>query len=591
MLGKNQVERQRCGAACLQKQAAKTIRLAKMQRQATAWLHGAHEGRCLATKPHKGHKNNDCELAEAGRWKIGDHLTRKNVTDSWVSGTIACLARCALCPRCNFVTLSIMDRACMWSRECAEQVPQRGYRWGFVRNHTQPFNHKEECKRDFVMRPRPEFLQQQLAPGESDEILQRSHERISYRVANSDGLIKLLGTGRSTHGQALQNDGLCAKVGEQRAFEERCRGSISTMNASLSRLRFRSGLVFVTPPRQKSVWGLGHVLSIVYAMHFVCRRLRRYCYMSFYDMEIHKLFGYANGELWSPTPEELDRYGQSKHMWLQWDPMAIFTQLRNETSPLVRVTLMGQIPVDSSSWLPHSMPLRFDRRVGQLRLDRCFCRYVTHPLFPPSETDARAAATAAVSYHMRTGFADLTDEYLQETEAAPSWKSIGQWFNLACNYTIFSERTSFVFSDSPGLLAYLHRTLPDMVRRNQKVAGMTGPTRSWDATFADKIPSATDAVLAGMAPEIEYSYLSTFARPAMARSMCTWRATDIERRSCPRYSAVYVRDLYAQIGHSDHLRTMCLRWQMDSFHPCKNMVSRACQRSYVEATAAPTRQL
>ena len=114
---------------------------------------------------------------------------------------------------------------------------------------------------------------------------------------------------------------------------------------------------------------------------------------------------------------------------------------------------------------------------------------------------------------------------------------------------------------------------------------MKGPTRSWSARFEVKIPSAIDTVLAGMAPEIEYAYLSSFSQPTMARSMCTWRASEIERRSCPRFTSVYVRDLYTQVSHADHLRTACVRWQLQADHPCKNVTSSTCQKLFVEATA------
>ena len=114
---------------------------------------------------------------------------------------------------------------------------------------------------------------------------------------------------------------------------------------------------------------------------------------------------------------------------------------------------------------------------------------------------------------------------------------------------------------------------------------MKGPTRSWNARFEEKIPSAIDTVLAGMVPEIEYAYLSSFAQPTMARSMCTWRTIEIERRSCPRFTEVYVRDLYMQVSHADHLRTLCVRWQLQAYHPCKNVTSSMCQQKFVEATA------
>ena len=559
-----------------------------------AWLDQAQAGRCNETGALslKDRTNNDCEFGEAGHWKL--FLRReRNASAAWEKAAAACLLRCSTCPRCHFVSMSIEKQACMWSRGCSGQMKNsehrrqlgRGFIWGFVKSRGAPLDYQTRCARDFIMRPAADLLAKPLQQGESDEILALTHRRNYYCPATSAHLINVLGTDRSPHGEMLPNDGLCARVGEQRAFEARCESTIRQMNISLRRLRFRSGLVFTVPG--KSIWGLGHVLSIVYAMHFVCRRLRRYCYLSFYDMEVQRLFGYANGELWSPTDEELSRYGNgSKELKLSWkDPEWILELLRNETAPLLRVTLRGHLPTQSSTWLPHSMPLRFNRRLRQQRLDRCFCRYVSQPLFHPSEVDARAAATASVAYHLRTGFADVDDNVLNVTGAAPSLTSIAHWFKLACDFAVFSERTSFVFSDSPGLLTYLHRALPGLVRHNQQVASMKKPTRSWRARFEDKIPAALDTVLAGMVPEIEYSYLSSFAQPTMARSMCTWRATEIERRSCPRFTEVYVRDLYGQVSHEDHQRTMCIRWQLQAYHPCKNVISHMCQRKFVEATA------
>ena len=558
------------------------------------WLDQAQAGRCNDTGALTNDRtNNDCEFGEAGHWKL--FLRHEpNASAAWEKAAAACLLRCSTCPRCHFVSMSIEKRVCMWSRGCSGQMKNNehrrqlglGFIWGRVKSHGAPLDYKTRCARDFIMRPAADVLAKPLKQGESDEILALAHRRKYYCPVTSAQLINLLGTDRSPHGEMLPNDGLCARVGEQRAFEARCESTIRQMNISLRRLRFRSGLVFTIPG--KSIWGLGHVLSIVYAMHFVCRRLRRYCYLSFYDMEVHRLFGYANGELWSPTDEELSRYGNdSKQLKFSWRGLeAILEQLRNETAPLLRVTLRGHLPTQSSTWLPHAMPLRFNRRLRQQRLDRCFCRYVSQPLFHPSEVDARAAATASVAYHLRTGFADVDDNVLDRTGAAPSLTSIAHWFKLACDFAVFSERASFVFSDSPGLLTYLHRALPGLVRHNQQVASMKQPTRSWRARFEDKIPAALDTVLAGMVPEIEYSYLSSFAQPAMARSMCTWRATEIERRSCPRFTDVYVRDLFGHVSHEDHQRTMCIRWQLQTYHPCKNVISHMCQRKFVEATAS-----
>ena len=98
--------------------------------------------------------------------------------------------------------------------------------------------------------------------------------------------------------------------------------------------------------------------------------------------------------------------------------------------------------------------------------------------------------------------------------------------------------------------------------------------------------ASPDAVLAGMVAEIEFSYLSSFARPVVARSVCIFRASEIERRSCPDFTNIYVRDLYDQMRR-DFLRPVCMRRQMAANHPCKAISVRECTKSYVEATATP----
>ena len=611
------------------KQLRTDYRPLRMQNESIDWLRRAQSGSCIEHGAPFAvrEENNDCEFAEGGLWKLGSHL-HVNETRGWLSATGACLSRCAVCPGCRYITLSVEKRTCVWSRACQLQ-PRASFRSGLFRNDPAAFDAKL-CKRDFVMQPKRRWFSEPLGPGESDEVLDKAHASIKYHVPLSDEIRTLLGTSvngkdgtwRGPHGPSSvngkgggsggrrsvksardgggaavvlrENDGLCARLGEQRAFETRCEAVIANMNATLRRQRHRRGLVFSTQRGMSSLWGLGHALSIVYVMHHVCRRVDRYCYLSIYDMDMHRLFGYANGELWSPTKEELAAYGSDvTRLRLYWTPSEdMVARLSKESASLVHVTLSGQLPVQGSSWLPHSLPIRYEGSDGShepARFDRCFCRYVTAPLFPPTQAQQRAATGAAVAYHLRTGFADLPNGFMADinaVEQAPSHAHAGKWFNLACDSAVFAERPSFVFSDSPGLVAYLHREYGGLVRHNARVARMTQPSRSWDSTFQNKVPSVTDAVLAGMVPEIEYSFLSSFARPAMARSMCTWRATELERRACSNYTSVYVRDLYMHIGHKDYMRNLCMRRQLMAYHPCKNVSSAECQRRFVLATAA-----
>ena len=128
-------------------------------------------------------------------------------------------------------------------------------------------------------------------------------------------LAQLLGTYR-THAllpSQLPAAGECARLGEPRAFASRCAAPSRALDHALSRARGRSGLVIEYVGR--NVWGVGHVLTLVYALHYVCRRLRRYCYVRLWDSQLEELFTYANGESWAPPSDAalLAAYGACRH--------------------------------------------------------------------------------------------------------------------------------------------------------------------------------------------------------------------------------------------------------------------------------------
>ena len=114
----------------------------------------------------------------------------------------------------------------------------------------------------------------------------------------------------------------------------------------------------------RSVWGLGHVLSLAYALHYICRRLRRYCYLRLWDSQLDELFAYANGESWAVSEAELAKYPTAEPpVEIDLDSHAgtnvhlLHSRLSNETAPLVRVRIVNAAPSASSDALPWALPL------------------------------------------------------------------------------------------------------------------------------------------------------------------------------------------------------------------------------------------
>ena len=59
----------------------------------------------------------------------------------------------------------------------------------------------------------------------------------------------------------------------------------------------------------KSVWGYGNILPNVFLLHRICLKLRRFCYVKVFDMELHRHMRYASGQSWGPLdPSEISQY-------------------------------------------------------------------------------------------------------------------------------------------------------------------------------------------------------------------------------------------------------------------------------------------
>ena len=520
------------------------------------------------------------------------------------------------------------------------------------------------------------------------------------RVPFESPLTSLLGTGRT--GDEAQwevpvaAENRCVSHGEEAEFRQQCGSVIRYMDVALGALRYRRGLVIrLTSDDPK--WGWGHVLTAAFAWHFVCARLHRFCYMQLFDSQFDQLFGYANGESWEPTRDELSQYtGTTLHLRNRSTndahhiPRLLQDLKLHDSHSLIVLDLDGWPPLDSHNWLPYALPLRFDRRAQftsadaealrkclQLceartvallaskgkgggrgaclrrcleqradhvtsRLDRCFARFVTQPLFSPSQFH-KSMASLPVAYHLRTGWADVTDAalrgtHLQSTCCPNLWQcadtrtprvpqcitapaTLGHWFHRACNTTRFASQKSWVMTDNPFLLQYLHSThgaqvhsnyeevprLPRMTaaaRRardlepgyrgmvNSGVLDLT-TTRIWkNSPWGAKREAALDAYVAGLLPEIQISPHTSFARPIVARSMCTRRVVHLTRDGvCPEWDAEFHRDMW---GLSGTVAWPCVEESLPAAHGCKGLAhslegGQTCRRYYVSSmlTAYP----
>ena len=404
----------------------------------------------------------------------------------------------------------------------------------------------------------------------------------SSAVAGSGTIGLRAGAGGST---ALPEADACVRRGEQGAFVAQCAATIGEMDESLSRLRGRRGLFIEYVGR--SVWGLGHVLSLAYTLHHICRRLRRYCYIKLWDSQLDELFGYANGQRWTPHASELAKYAESttiEHTGQEAHSVAaLYERVRNESTPLVHVRQVMSTPLLASEAIPWNLPLVAPLVADPARatvatqpyavtsteregsIDRCFCRYVTQPTFGPagaavlaeSERRVLAASGGGLAVHLRTGLADVADHDLwrvaaQKSDAANSGgrpardravsaKRQGitaQWLYAACSDEALRKLpAALVLSDAPGLTALLLAAYPQMhavdrlaLERNATntaplaiLSGMSA--RSWSNGFAPKLAAAVDVAAAGVASEMLVSRYSSMLKPAVARSMCTRRVS------------------------------------------------------------------
>uniref|UniRef100_A0A7S2J697 Uncharacterized protein n=1 Tax=Haptolina brevifila TaxID=156173 RepID=A0A7S2J697_9EUKA len=136
--------------------------------------------------------------------------------------------------------------------------------------------------------------------------------------------------------------------------------------------------------------------------------------------------------------------------------------------PLLLCPQRVNLPMESEYWLDN-VPLRS----ASGGLDRCFCRYVTAPLFLRAVPHVAALAAPPSALHLRTGLADVDAHAFDRSTWADgacvaarletphlSWASdVESWMRLACPSDAWSHLPtgSYVSSDAPRVLTFLQQ--------------------------------------------------------------------------------------------------------------------------------------
>ena len=271
-------------------------------------------------------------------------------------------------------------------------------------------------------------------------------------------------------------------------------------------------------------------------------------------MNLGLMFGYKNGMSWHPEPAELDKYPNRTVIrdfpaWFNFfhpknPPFLARARLLDNVS-LLEVRSLSSIAFPRP-FLYGALPLPPNARASgrgwwsKLHVPppwatRCFCRFVSEARFE------YARRVPAVVYHLRTGFADVSDNFLAELSTQNRNHSVvARWLKLACPQLTGRPRVH-VISDSPGIVAYYRsmrfgpaRTvspLPTMHSvRNESIeldltvlnasSASVMSTRSWDNSFEAQVSVARDMCEGGQAQTVHFSMLSSFVAPMIARSMC-----------------------------------------------------------------------
>jgi hypothetical protein len=386
----------------------------------------------------------------------------------------------------------------------------------------------------------------------------------------------------------------CSLASEQQRFESQCASRIKTLDALRTSSRFRRGLVInlvsgKLPQYRASDLGIGHGLLAAYRLHQLCRRLKRYCYVSVYDHRLERFFAYPDGASWDPeeSKEELKRYPQPASIYFRRAFTDRYSNLsllqatlesqeacnkprchfklrqKNETrlidAGLIRLTLLGWPPMEPQpstpkAWAHHARlalatslpPAEHHPTAGP---PRCSCRYVTQPRLAAFTSPASSspltpwmsttASHAAV--HLRTNFADANETLA--TSVAPSPKIAKQWLDAACPDSFWLHSSDVhVFSDSPGLLREIRR-------QRGHDDGQPTPflltSKTWQASSDEPTRAAiADLILAG---------LSTVLSVAGQLHICVWNHCKLDYTMDP--ANLHSTSLYRALL----MRSFCVR--------------------------------
>jgi len=225
------------------------------------------------------------------------------------------------------------------------------------------------------------------------------------------------------------------------------------------------------------------------------------------------------------------------------------------------------------------------------RLTRCFCRFVTEPLFTCSAAE-RGWSSARVAYHLRTGYADVPNHDLRLFARRAYWPSphLGfspnaswlrvreeraRWLKLACPSLV--PASTRVISDSPAL-ARLGSTGPKQRR-------LWTSTRSWGGSLASTIKAARDMVcVGGLSEQLFTSLSSSYTLPLFARSVCIKRIFSLHESpsACMWFNDLYPRNMYT---HSlTPVKWSKLQATLPTWHPCKGKPGAECRARFLAAT-------
>lgn len=380
---------------------------------------------------------------------------------------------------------------------------------------------------------------------------------------------------------------------EPTVFRSRCGAKLARWAALRRAWRHKRGLAITWRPSKRrqpggmpaNLHGAGLLLGAVYRLHALCMRVRRYCYISLYDTNFERYFGYAdNGTSseqlhmsWAPRADELAKYASvarvtlpctrrcKKGAFIEENLTSIVQSASLSSMALIAITIEGWIPL-----------YQVDRNASEVLtgapVDPCLSRAVTEPLDVRRHTRLRDTRAAEMALHMRTGFADAADTMI--TSVAPDNRTADDWLRAACGSDPFgarADRSLTVLSDSAGLLRSLERRYPTKVLMRPGAVPRNQSSRSWwTSNLEQQFETLDDIVVAGLsrvlvvAPQLQIigghvygaTIWSSFFWPAARRSVCLSEVR-FGLPECASFGRVFLRDLPQWLD-------LKLPWSIDS---------------------------